>query len=137
MPVISKKYALSFSSEISTRPITYRLVKDFDLVLNILQARIDPEAMGRLLIELTGEEDDIRRGLDFLRDQGITVHTHSHDISWNADKCVDCGACTGVCKPQAFQLNPETFQLEFDRSKCVLCSICVEACPVGAIEVTL
>jgi hypothetical protein len=36
-----KKYLLAFNPEIAGEPITYRMVKDFDLMINILRAEID------------------------------------------------------------------------------------------------
>jgi ferredoxin len=135
--MISKKYVLNFPTALTDKAITYHLVKDYDLVVNILRANVDAEAIGRLLVELTGDEAKVREGLDYLRNSGVLVEVHSNDISWNSEKCVDCGACTGVCRPEALRLNHDTWKLEFDRSRCVLCSLCVEACPVGAFEVEL
>lgn len=133
----SKRYVLNFPAGLAGKPITYRLVKDYDLVVNILRARINPDDVGRLVVELTGDEAMIQEGLQYLREQGVSVEPHSRDILWNSEECVDCGACTGVCKPQALHLDPGTWKLEFDKGKCVICGICVEACPVGAIQVDL
>lgn len=135
--MISRRYVMSFPAGLTSKPITYRLVKDFDLVVNILRARINPDDVGRLVVELTGDEPMIQRGLDYLAIQGVTVEPHSRDIAWNSDECVDCGACTAVCKPRALSMDQQTWKLDFDKSKCVVCGTCVEACPVGAIQVEL
>jgi L-aspartate semialdehyde sulfurtransferase ferredoxin len=135
--MISKKYALDFPAGLTSKPVTFRLVKDFDLVVNILRARIDPEDVGRLVVELTGEELMIHKGLDYLRGQGVAVEAHTRDIVWDAEQCVNCGACTAICKPRALRIGPDEWKLDFDKGKCVVCGICVEACPVGAIKVEL
>jgi len=133
----SKKFILSFPVELADKPLTYHLVKDYDLVVNILQARINPreEETGRLVVELSGEEQNLRNGIEFLVEQGVHVESHTRDIVWNVEECVHCGACTGVCHPRALALNPETWTMTFDRSKCIVCGICVDACSVGAIEI--
>ncbi|MGQ9674232.1 MAG: NIL domain-containing protein [Chloroflexota bacterium] len=135
--MISRRYVLVFPAGLTGKPITYGLVKEFDLVVNILRARINPDDIGRLVVELTGEEAMIQKGLDYLREQGVSVEPHSRDIVWNSEECVDCGACTGVCRPMALRLDPHTWKLDFDKGKCVMCGTCVEACPVGAIQVEL
>lgn len=133
----SKKFILSFPVELVDKPLTYHLVKDYDLVVNILQARITPEdeETGRLVVELSGDEQNLRKGIYFLSEQGVHVEPHTRDIVWDEAECVHCGACSGVCHPQALELNRESWMMTFDRGKCILCGICVEACPVKAMKV--
>lgn len=133
--MISKKYALDFPPTLSGKPLTYVLVKEYDLVVNILRARITPEDAGRLVVELSGEEEMMRRGLEYLAAQGVVVEPHTRDIIWLTEQCVDCGACTGVCRVDALTMNTDSWKLEFDKGKCVLCGACVDACPVAAIKV--
>ena len=52
----SKNVLLIFKSDIMYKPVIYRLAKDFDLVFNILEAKILPRREGRILLELRGEE---------------------------------------------------------------------------------
>ncbi|MFW6381254.1 MAG: NIL domain-containing protein, partial [Bacillota bacterium] len=61
---MKKRVVLDFPSGIVEKPITYHLIKKYDIVINILQARIFPEEEGRLIIELENRhEQKINQGL--------------------------------------------------------------------------
>lgn len=126
-----KRIDLTFPPRQSLKPVVYHLVKDYDLVPNILRAQIQPGIEGRMVLELTGRKEDFAAGLDFLEAQGLTVHEAAADICLDADACVVCGLCTAVCKPGALVLDGD--ELAFDKDKCVYCEACVIACPRRAI----
>lgn len=130
-----KRVDLTFPPEKVNKPITYHLVKDYDLIINILRARVDEGEEGRLLVELTGEPEKIQAGMEFLQAEGVIVEEAARDISLEESLCINCGACTAVCKPAALRLDPETFELIFDKDMCVFCGACVMACPLRIIEV--
>ncbi len=46
--------------------------------------------------------------------------------------CLHCGACVGICPPNALFLH-ETQTIEF-LDNCTACGLCVWVCPVGAID---
>lgn len=129
-----KRIDLTFPPEQVNKPITYHLVKDYDLVTNILRARVDEGEEGRMLVELTGDADKIEAGVKFLQSQNVTVEEAARDISLEEEACINCGACTSVCKPDALTLDPETQLLLFDKEACIFCGACVKACPVQIIE---
>jgi len=129
-----KRVDLTFPPEQVNKPITYHLVKDYDLVTNILRARVDEGEEGRLLVELTGDSDKIDAGIKFLQSQHVAVEEAARDISLEEEACINCGACTSVCKPDALALDPETRLLVFDKDACIFCGACVKACPVQIIE---
>lgn len=130
-----KRVDLTFPPDQVNKPITYHLVKDYDLITNILRARVDEGEEGRLLVELTGEPEKIAAGIGFLESQNVSVEEAARDISLDEDQCVNCGACTAVCKPGALRLDPKTLELVFDKDACVFCGACVKACPLRIIEV--
>ncbi len=131
---MKRKYVLTFPPKIVTQPITYHLVKDFDLVVNILRAQIEEGETGRLVLEVEGTKKQIEEGLAFLKSQGVIVQSIARDITLNEEECVVCGLCTGVCPTRALRLD-KNWELVFDKEKCVLCENCVRACPVRVIEV--
>ncbi|MGE5528502.1 MAG: NIL domain-containing protein [Patescibacteria group bacterium] len=134
--MVKKRVVLTFPPELSEQPVTYHLVKDYDLSLNILKAKIVPGEEGKLVLELAnGDEERILTGIEYLRSQGIAVEPVSKEISLNEEECIHCGACTAVCQPGALALNPATAELRFDREKCLVCELCVPACPVRVIRV--
>lgn len=60
------------------QPIIYRLIKEYDLIFNILLARIMPNEEGVTAVELSGEDEEYNAGIDYLRDQGVGVQLLSH-----------------------------------------------------------
>lgn len=54
-------------------------------------------------------------------------------VKINADVCVGCGACTGVCPTESLKLNADG-KSECNADTCVECGACVGTCPVAAIE---
>lgn len=127
-----KRLDLTFPPRQATKAITYHLVKDFDLVPNILRAQIQPGQEGRMLLELTGGQAEFEAGVAFLRAEGVDVREAASDICLDEDRCVICGLCTAVCRPEALTLS-DTSELVFDKDKCVYCEACVVACPRRAI----
>lgn len=128
-----KRFDLTFPPQRATEPIAYHLVKDFDLVPNILRAQIQPGQRGRMLLELTGRKDAFTAGVAYLEEQGITVSPAATDIHLDEERCVLCGVCTAVCRPGALTLSPDASTLEFDKDECVYCEACVIACPRRAV----
>jgi len=131
-----RRVVLTFPQDRIESPIIYRLVKDYDLILNILRAQVSPEE-GKMVLELEGPPDKIREGLKYLHEQKITVELLAKDIKLNTEECISCGACVAVCSSGALSLDIETAKLNFDRDKCILCGCCVPACPLSLIEVEM
>jgi len=132
-----RKLVLTFSEDIVTKPITYRLVKDYDLSFNILRAEITPDMQGKILIEISGKEDKIEDGINYLKDAGVTIQEVAKDIILDKDLCVSCGLCTSLCITQALTLDKETRKLLFDKEKCILCGSCSNSCPLDAIKLNI
>jgi ferredoxin len=131
-----KRFDLTFPPRQATKPITYHLVKDFDLTPNILRAAIQPGQEGRMLLEITGPKETFDAGIAFLEAEGITVSPAATDITLDEDACVFCGLCTAVCRPEALTMNATTGDLAFDKDKCVYCEACVIACPRRAVTLS-
>ncbi len=130
-----RKIVLRFGPEISDKPIIYRLVKDYDLVMNILKANVNPQKEGIMVLELSG--DNYEQGLNYLREQGVTVQALTHEVVRNEQRCTMCGACTAICPTGALHLQRPDMEVVFDGDSCVVCQLCVKACPVRAMEVKL
>ena len=60
-----KKFMLGFSPDIVNEAIVYRLVKDYDLKINILRAEVR-EMGGRLLMEVDGKAANIKEAVKYL-----------------------------------------------------------------------
>lgn len=131
---MKKRVTLSFPRRVIQMPITYRLAKDFNVAANIIRAQIAPNQIGKLVLELSGDIDQLEAAIEWMRSQEINVSLASREIVINEESCVDCGLCIGVCPTEALILDPETFKLNFRRSRCVVCEQCIPTCPVQAIS---
>jgi ferredoxin len=125
---------LHFPKRLTSQPIVYRLVKDFDLEFNILKASVTPGEEGLLVMELTGEQRNYDKGLKYLTDAGVKIQSLSQDVVRNEARCTHCGACITLCPSGAFSLEPGTRRVIFDNSKCIVCELCIKACPPRAME---
>jgi ferredoxin len=135
MALEKKRVILTFPSLLIEKPITYHLVKDYDFRVNILRAKILSGEEGRLLFEVEAEPEDLERGFEFLKSEGVSITPLSKEIQWNEDSCTHCGACTAVCGSGALSLDTGTWHLLFNVDKCVACEFCVNACPLGLFTV--
>jgi len=131
----AKKIVLKFPRQLADKPIVYHLTKDFNLQFNILKASITPSEEGLMVMELVGEEQDYRKGMDYLLQSGVQVQPLSKDIIWREDRCTQCGACIVLCPSGALTMDREIMRVSFDSAKCVACELCVMPCPPRAIEV--
>lgn len=55
-------------------------------------------------------------------------------VSWNKEKCINCGICVKQCREGAITLTDGIVSLETD--KCNYCGRCAFACPTDAYETT-
>jgi len=117
------------------QPIIYRLVKDYDLVFNILKADINPQEEGVLVFELSGEPQAVESGIAYLRDLGVHIQPFSEDVSRDEDKCTHCGVCVVMCPTGALSIDRTTMLVSFDSSKCIACEACIKACPPRAMQI--
>ena len=135
--MISKKIVLKFPQKLVDKPIVYKLVKDFDLIFNILRARVTPREEGELVIELKGDKQNYAEGVKYLKDLGVAIQSLSQDVARDEDRCTHCGACITICPTNAFYMDKETMKVIFDAEKCIACELCVRGCPPRAMKVKL
>ncbi|MEW5867325.1 MAG: 4Fe-4S binding protein [Bacillota bacterium] len=57
----------------------------------------------------------------------------SKEISLDSGKCIQCGACTGVCPYGALTLKRPEMTLRFRPEYCIGCELCLQACPTRAL----
>lgn len=130
-----KRIVLTFPSTLVGQPITYHLVKDYDLMFNILRGVVAPNEQGRLVIELSGKKKSLDDGINYLKGLGIEIQSLAHDIKWHEDKCTHCTACIPTCPTQAMSLDRESMEVSFIKDDCIACELCISACPFKALEI--
>ena len=133
---VSKRIVLHFPRTLTEQPITYYLVKKYDLMFNILMAKVSAEDNeGLLLMELTGTKPNIDKGLKYLKDLGVKTEFLSQDIIRLEDRCIHCGICSIACPTQAFFVETPKMVVKFESSRCVGCEECIRVCPYKAIKI--
>ncbi|MEN6615756.1 MAG: NIL domain-containing protein [Syntrophorhabdus sp.] len=134
---MKKRIILRFKKDTIDKPIVYRLVKDFNLIFNILRANISPKAESLMVMELEGTEGNFNKGIDYLKSLNIETEPIERDVNRDETKCVHCGVCTSVCAPEALYIKDrQSMTIEFDYNRCVACELCVKVCPVKAMNVS-
>jgi len=131
----SKRIVLHFPNRLVDQPIVYKLVKDYDLQFNILKAYVTPQVVGLMVLELTGEDDNFNKGIEYLYSCGVRIQPLSQDVIRNESKCTDCGVCVPICPTGALVVDPLTRKVNFYDNKCIACELCVKVCPTRAMEV--
>ncbi len=129
-----KKVVFSFPPRLISEPITYRLVKDFDLQVNILRAMVSPRERGRMVVEISGREQSLQDALDYLIEHGVEVNAVVQELRHHPDLCVNCSACTALCPTDALTVDSTTREVSYDPAECILCESCIPACSYQALE---
>ena len=125
---------LHFPAETVNEPVTYVLIREYDIQVNILNADITHGKEGQLLVEMSGEEEKIDEGLVYLEDMNVEISPAVKTILFREEDCVHCGACASVCFPGALSMDPASRKLTFSPEKCVACELCIKACPMQLFE---
>ena len=129
----TKRLFLKFPKCETEKPIVYHLVRDYDLEINIFRAKVTPDEEGYLVLDVTGREADIDRGMAYVKTFKVTIDPFNKDVSWNADLCTHCGNCLPHCPTAALHLaDVKTRRVSFNETLCVECLACLKDCPFGA-----
>ncbi len=131
---MKQKMVLRFPAAVVEQPFTYHLIKDYNLMINILKANINPRMEGRMVVEISGAEDDFHRGIEFLQSSGVKAFPLEQEIAWVEERCTHCGACVIICPAGALVLERPSMEVKFLNEKCIICEHCLKACPARAME---
>ena len=131
-----KKVVLNFPPHLIDQPITYRLIAEQGVRVNILRARITPKEWGNMVVELNGDKTRLETGLAFLKDLGVEVEFLAEEVKWREERCTHCTACLAPCPTQALYVDRASMTVGFDREKCIACELCLSVCPYHAVEIS-
>ena len=67
-----RRVKLWFPPELVKQPVLYQMTKNFEIVTNIHRANLTNDR-GWLVIELSGETEEITRAIEWARHQGLRV----------------------------------------------------------------
>ena len=130
-----KRIVFNYPQKLIDQPVISRLIKDYDLEVNIMRARITPKEEGRLVLEITGKKADIDAGFKYLSEIGVEVQSLAQDVKRHEDRCTHCTACITVCPTKALDVDRMSMEVSFRREKCIACELCIPVCPYHAMEI--
>jgi L-aspartate semialdehyde sulfurtransferase ferredoxin len=78
-PVGARRVKLTFPERLVKEPVLFTVAKQYDVMPNIRRAKVSAAA-GEIVMELTGEEDDLDRALAHFDQAGILVEFLSDDV---------------------------------------------------------
>ena len=134
---MKRRITLHFPREAVHQPSTDRLAVDFDIAAKILRAQIAPNQSGTMVVELSGDIDDLDAAEQWLEGQGLGLNRASGEIAIDPQRCVDCGICSSVCPSGALSFTAPHWRLEFNAQRCLVCEQCIPSCPFEAIALVL
>jgi len=70
--IVEKKVRLTYPQHLLNQPLIYQLIRQFDLLTNILSAQVTSEA-GWLILAVRGERELVKQGLAWMAEQGVQV----------------------------------------------------------------
>jgi len=115
------------------KPVVCNLARDYNLTFNILNASISPRKEGMMVLQLSGTPQNFKKGVQYLKDEGIVVVKAGAETRRNEERCTHCGACTAVCPTGALSIRRLDMHVVFDPEKCSVCKMCLSACPPHAM----
>lgn len=130
-----KRVVLTFPPNLIDQPISYNLIKNYDLMVNVLRGTITPREQGRLVVEMSGKKRNLDAGMAYLSGLGIEIQPLAQDIKWHEKKCIHCTFCVPICPSGALNLDLEEMLVSFIKDKCIACELCIKVCPYKAVEI--
>jgi ferredoxin len=107
-------------------------VKDHNLIVNVFRAKVTPEEEGYLVLDVTGTEEDIQRGMAFVKTFNVSINYSGKGVTWDENHCTHCGLCITYCPTEALYIaDKATREVAYDEVKCIECLACIRVCPFG------
>jgi ferredoxin len=133
--LIKKRFVLTFPPQALDEPLTYHIIKQFDIMINIINAKVTSGEEGYLVVGFTGTKENIEKSVDYLSSKDVKCVSIKKHLKYNKDHCIHCGACTAVCFSGALRMDRDKWELQFESDKCTVCELCLKACPLGLFHV--
>ena len=70
---------LTFPANLIQEPILYRLVKDFDILINIRRADVKADH-GWVALEMEADQETLERGVAWLKQRGVQIDPIERDV---------------------------------------------------------
>ena len=70
--IVERRVRLTYPRHLLDQPLLYGMIRQFDLLANILEARVTAEE-GWLILAMRGEREMVEQGLEWIAGQGVQV----------------------------------------------------------------
>jgi L-aspartate semialdehyde sulfurtransferase ferredoxin len=75
----TRKVMLKYPEHLIQEPVLFRMARQFDVMPNIRRARVT-DTVGEIALELEGGEENLEKGIRYLREQGVIVEPLEGDV---------------------------------------------------------
>jgi ABC-type methionine transport system ATPase subunit len=76
---MKRRVKLTFPQQLIKEPVIFTMAKKFDVMPNIRRARVT-ETVGEMVLEFEGTEENLEKGLRYLKEAGVDVELVEGDI---------------------------------------------------------
>ncbi len=76
---MKSRVRLTFPQDQIKEPVIFTMAKEFNVMPNIRRARVT-DTIGEMIVELDGADEDLSKGIDYLRGLGVEVEHVEGDI---------------------------------------------------------
>ncbi len=76
---MKQRVKLTFPQHLIKEPVIFTMAKRYDVMPNIRRARVT-ETVGEMVLELEGTEENLKKGIKALKEQGVDVELVEGDI---------------------------------------------------------
>jgi ABC-type methionine transport system ATPase subunit len=77
--MMKQRVKLTFPQHLIKKPVIFTMAKKYDIMPNIRRARVT-ETVGEMVLELEGTEENLNKGVQSLKAQGIIVELVEGDV---------------------------------------------------------
>lgn len=76
---MKRRVRLTFPQNLIKEPVIFTMAQQFKIVPNIRRARVT-ETIGEMVLELEGAEEDLEKGIQWLKEKGLDIELIEGDI---------------------------------------------------------
>ena len=76
---MKRRVKLTFPQQLIKEPVIFTMAKQFNVMPNIRRARVT-ETVGEMILELEGTDEDLNKGMNWLKEKGIEIELVEGDV---------------------------------------------------------
>jgi len=76
---MKKRIKLTFPQHLIKEPVIFTMAREYNIIPNIRRARVT-ETAGEMILELDGSDENVEKGIESLKQQGLNVELVEGDI---------------------------------------------------------